>query len=69
MLINSDYRNDIETHELVASDVVPHCDTRRQSHSFGENGGDANAELPTRGLSHCCFTAPIAKNGADPPAQ
>jgi len=23
-LINSDYRNDIETHELFASDVMPH---------------------------------------------
>jgi hypothetical protein len=24
LLINSDYRNDIETHELFASDVIPH---------------------------------------------
>ena len=24
LLINSDYRNDIETHELFASDVMPH---------------------------------------------
>jgi alkanesulfonate monooxygenase SsuD/methylene tetrahydromethanopterin reductase-like flavin-dependent oxidoreductase (luciferase family) len=24
LLINSDYRNDIETHELMASDVMPH---------------------------------------------
>ena len=24
LLINSDYRNDIETHELMASEVVPH---------------------------------------------
>jgi hypothetical protein len=24
MLINSDYRNDQETHELMASDVMPH---------------------------------------------
>jgi hypothetical protein len=24
LLINSDYRNDTETHELFASDVMPH---------------------------------------------
>jgi hypothetical protein len=24
LLINSDYRNDIETHELFASDIMPH---------------------------------------------
>jgi Bacterial protein of unknown function (DUF882) len=24
LLINSDYRNDIETHELFASDIIPH---------------------------------------------
>jgi hypothetical protein len=24
LLINSDYRNDIETHVLMASDIVPH---------------------------------------------
>jgi len=24
LLINSDYRNDAETHELLASDVMPH---------------------------------------------
>jgi hypothetical protein len=24
LLINSDYRNDIETHELMAAEVMPH---------------------------------------------